>query len=175
MRGVNVGGRNKLPMRELAAVFTDMGCQDVQTYIQSGNVVYSANSNVAGRVAQSVMTEVRLRFGITSPVIVRSAMDMTTIVSALPFTGKKYNMASVYIGFLAAKPAARALAALDFDRSPGDSFQVRGKDVYMYLTNGAARTKLTNNYFDAALETVSTFRNWRTVTKLVELAGAAMA
>ena len=71
--------------------------------------------------------------------------------------------------FLADSPGQADVDLLDPDRSPGDEFIVRGREVYMYLPNGAADTKLTNAYFDAKLKTVSTARNWRTTNKLLEL------
>jgi uncharacterized protein (DUF1697 family) len=75
----------------------------------------------------------------------------------------------LYVLFLADLPALRCIQDLDPDRSPPDAFKVRGREIYLRLPNGAARTKLTNQYFDSKLRTVSTARNWRTVTKLFEL------
>jgi uncharacterized protein (DUF1697 family) len=72
--------------------------------------------------------------------------------------------------FLQTMPTAGAVAALDAGRSPGDAFVVRGREIYLHLPNGVARTKLTNDYFDRQLKTVSTQRNWNTLLKLIELA-----
>ena len=74
--------------------------------------------------------------------------------------------------FLADEPEKRAVAKLDAKRSPPDEFAVVGREIYMRLPSGVARTKLTNAYFDAQLATISTVRNWRTVLKLIELANA---
>ena len=71
--------------------------------------------------------------------------------------------------FLADRPRLQAIARLDAERSPGDKFVVCGPDVYLHMPNGMGRTKLTNAYFDSKLSTVSTARNWRTVTKLLQL------
>jgi uncharacterized protein (DUF1697 family) len=76
---------------------------------------------------------------------------------------------SLHVLFLADLPEASRVAVLDPERSPGDEYIVRGREIYLRLTTGAANTKLTNAYFDSKLATVSTGRNWRTVTKLLEL------
>jgi uncharacterized protein (DUF1697 family) len=76
----------------------------------------------------------------------------------------------LHVAFLAEKPDARRVAALDPARSPGDSFKVRGREVYLYLANGAGKTKLSNGYLESTLGTTSTMRNWRTVLKLSEMA-----
>jgi len=73
--------------------------------------------------------------------------------------------------FLADMPDPAAVKSLDPERSPGDTFVVKGREVFLHLPNGMARTKLTNAYFDSKLKTVSTARNWKTVGKLVELMG----
>ena len=76
---------------------------------------------------------------------------------------------TLHVYFLADKADAAAVRGLDAERSPGDSFVVKGREVYLHLSNGMARTKLTNVYFDSKLKTVSTARNWKTVGKLVEM------
>jgi uncharacterized protein (DUF1697 family) len=75
----------------------------------------------------------------------------------------------LYVLFLADVPEAEAIAGLDPERSPGDAFIVRGQEIFLKLPNGVADSKLTNNYFDRKLSTICTGRNWRTITKLLEL------
>lgn len=170
MRGINVGGKNKLPMRDLAAIFTDAGCTDVETYIQSGNVLFTASPALAKTIAADVEQAVNARFHIHSPVITRSAQEIATLLRAEAVS--TLDTTILHAAFLATRPALARIKALDPDRSPGDTFQVIGREILLSLPNGVARTKLTNAYFDSALATRSTMRNWRTVTRLGQMLGA---
>lgn len=170
LRGINVGGRNKLPMVELAQVFVESGAGNVRTYIQSGNVVFTAAAAVTKGIGAAVAGLIEKRFGLRVPVVVRSAGEMEGVLAGNPFLRKGAEVATLHVAFLADRPEARRVAALDANRSPGDSFAVAGREIYLHLPNGVARTKLTNDYFDRALGTVSTVRNWRTVETLAGMA-----
>lgn len=171
LRGVNVGGKNKLPMKDLAAMFTDAGCRDVQTYIQSGNVVCQASQALAARVPALIAAAVRDRFGFRAPVVMRTADELRQVVRENPFLRAGMDTGALHVMFLADLPDAANVAALDPDRSPPDVFAVRGREIYLHCPSGLARTKLTNKYFDTKLATTSTGRNWRTVLALLALAG----
>jgi len=169
MRGINVGGKNKLPMRDLASAFEQAGARDVRTYIQSGNVVFAATLAQAKSIPLEVQRIVEREFDIRSPVVTRSAVEFGAVLDNHPFEGKPVDDRSLAVAFLETKPSKAQAAALDPDRSPGDSFRLIGREIYLSLPNGAARTKLTNAYFDRTLATVSTVRNWRTVNKLADM------
>jgi uncharacterized protein (DUF1697 family) len=171
LRGVNVGGKNKLPMKDLAAMFVEAGCADVRTFIQSGNVVFRADAALSRRVPDLVAAQITERFGYRTPVVLRSTEQLREVIRSNPFLEEGADENWLYVMFLAGAPSAAAVASLDPQRSPGDSFVVRGRDVYLRLPNGSADSKLTNAYFDSKLATVSTARNWRTTTKLLELMG----
>jgi uncharacterized protein (DUF1697 family) len=167
LRGVNVGGKNRLPMSELVKFFAKAGCAEVRSYIQSGNVLFSADDPCAKRVPELVEQQIEKKFGFRSPVILRSAEEMSTLVASNPL---KCDQAALYVGFLTGKPTSAQIAALDPNRSPGDQYQIVGREIYMILAgNGAAKTKLTTAYFDSKLATTSTFRNWRTTTTLLAM------
>lgn len=169
LRGINVGGKNALPMADLARLFTDLGCGDVRTYIQSGNVIFTAAAPILKRVPTDIPRAIQKSFGIQSPVVVRTADELAAIVSANPFAGRPGAEPDTWhVAFLDREPAADRLASLDPNRSPGDSLITRGRELYLHLPNGVARTKFTNAYIDASLGVVSTIRNWRTVLKLLE-------
>ena len=172
LRGINLGKR-RLPMQELARIFEQAGAADVRTYIQSGNVVYRAGAALARRVPALVEAAIAERFGFDAPVVTRTAAEMAAIVRANPYADEAAaEPKSVHVAFLKDRPAARAVSSLDPDRSPPDTFLVRGSEVYLHYPNGAGRSKLTNPWLDARLGTVSTSRNWRTVTTLEEMARA---
>ncbi len=169
LRGINVGGKRKLPMKSLAAMFTAAGCVDVETYIQTGNVVFGAPSSVATRLPTTIAAAIEQRLGYSAPVVIRSEEELAAVVECNPFLNRGIDTAALHVAFLADVPDPACVAALDAKRSPGDSFIMRGRDIYLWLPNGVARTKLTNDYFDRTLKTTSTLRNWNTVLKLLEM------
>ncbi|HEU4464537.1 MAG TPA: DUF1697 domain-containing protein, partial [Gemmatimonadota bacterium] len=153
LRGVNLGKR-RLPMKDLARIFEDAGCADVRTYIQSGNVVYRAGTGLARRVPDLVEAAIAARFGYDAPIVTRTAAELAAVVRANPYPDQaEANPKSVHVGFLRDKPAAKAVSALDPDRSPPDTFVVRGREIYFHFPNGMAKSKLTNPWFDARLGT----------------------
>jgi uncharacterized protein (DUF1697 family) len=169
LRGINVGGKNKLPMKELAEMFASAGCADVRTFIQSGNVIFRSAAGVAAKVPAVVGASITARFGYKIPIVLRSLDQLNAVVAGNPFLEMVADTATLHVMFLADRPGDDAVAGLDPNRSPGDTFIVRGADVYLQLPGGGGNSKLTNAYFDSRLTTVSTVRNWRTVTKLLEL------
>lgn len=171
LRGINVGGKNKIPMTGLIELFGEAGCRDVQTYIQSGNVIFSADPDLAATLPGAIAARIAERFGCRVPVVLRTAAQLGEVVCNNPFLAEGTAIETLHVLFLAEQAAAHSIAELDPDRSPPDAFSVRGREVYLRLPNGAGRTRLTNDYFDAKLATVSTGRNWRTVTTLFELMG----
>lgn len=169
LRGVNVGGKRLLPMKELAALFVAAGCEGVRTYIQSGNVVFSAPPAVLDGLAERIEEGIKERFGFHSPVVLRTAPELARVLRDNPFLLAGEPEKSLHVMFLAARPTAQAIGKLDANRSPADAFRVVDREIYLHLPNGSADTKLTNAYFDAALATTGTARNWTTVRKLSEM------
>jgi uncharacterized protein (DUF1697 family) len=172
LRGINVGGRNMLPMKVLAAMFEEAGCRDVRTYIQSGNVVFRAGESLVKRVPAHITAVVANRFGIEVPVVTRSARDLRAVVRTNPFLRAGRDVARLHVAFLADRPGASRIARLDPRRSPPDEFIVHGREIYLHCPNGLGRTRLSNDYFDSTLATTCTVRNWRTVTTLLGMCGA---
>ncbi len=170
LRGINVGGKNMLPMKDLAAMFVAAGCGDVATYIQSGNVVFSAEEKLAAGLGGVIAKRVEEWFGLRVPVVLRSAEELDAVIRGNPFLRDGAPEEMLHVCFLADLPSAQMIAGLDANRSAPDEFALVGREIYMRLPNGMARTKLTNAYFDSKLKTVSTMRNWRTVLKLAEMA-----
>jgi len=166
LRGINVGGANKLPMNELRDLFVAAGCRDVRTYIQSGNVIFRADPQIVASLPSVMTTRIAERFGFRVPLVMRTAAQIGDVIEHSPFIVEGAATETLHVLFLADLPPAPRVVALDPDRSPPDTFIVRGQEIYLRLPHGAARTKLTNAYFDATLATTSTARNWRTVTTL---------
>ncbi len=170
LRGINVGGKNKLPMKDLAAMFTDAGFSDVRTYIQSGNVLFRGDPELQKEIPSLISASISDRFGLQIPVVTRTAHEFRAIVEANPFANHTDEPNKLHVAFLSDLPNPANVAALDPDRSPPDKFAAVGCEVYLHCPNGMARTKLTNAYFDSTLAATSTMRNWKTVLKLHDLA-----
>ena len=159
-------------MTHLVRMFEDAGCEHVRTYIQSGNVVFEAPVARAGLVPAAVTEAIASELGYDIPIVTRRATELDRIVSANPFVEPGTDLGLLHIGFLADRPSAARVAALDPNRSPPDEFTLRERELYLRCPNGMARTKLTNAYCDVTLQTVTTIRNWRTTRRLLELSGA---
>ena len=169
LRGVNVGG-NTLRMERLRALCEELGLKDVRTYVQSGNVVFSAGRSAAHwarAIAQVLEGEARLPVS----VIVRSSADMARIIASNPFLNEKgIDTKRLHVTFLEKTPAKSAIKALDTLPSGTDRFVHVGEEVYVYCPNGYGNTKLSNTAFEKALAVRATTRNWNTVNKLCEMA-----
>lgn len=168
LRGVNVGGKNRLPMATLAELVAELGATEVQTYIQSGNVVCRAEPAVAAGLGPAVERLLEARLGVRSPVAVRTAAELAAALVEPPFADQPED--ERHLGFLVGTP--KPGVELHPARSPGDAAVLRGRELFLHLPRGVAATKLTSDWLDRRLGTVVTIRNWRTVSALQErLAG----
>lgn len=164
LRGINVGGKNLLPMKDLTRLCAELGAQHVRTYIQSGNVALDLAPTLAQTFARDLHAALAREFSLQVPVVLRTAAELADVLLHNPWPERDLTLTSV--AFLADQPTPAQVASLDPNRSPPDEFHVRGREVYLHTPNGLARTKLTNAWLDARLGTVSTVRNWRTVQTL---------
>jgi len=173
LRGINLGARNKLPMKDLVPMLEGAGCSDVQTYIQSGNAVFCATEAKASRVPSLVAKAIADRLGFKAPLLLRTARELQAVARGNPFLKAGADPEALYVVFLEDQPPPAKVAALDPSRSVPDEFRVRGREIYLHCPSGFGRTKLSNAYFETKLGAISTVRNWRTVLKLAEMAGSA--
>ena len=171
LRGINVGGKNMLPMKELSKMFEQAGCTAVTTYINSGNVAFSASPATLKSLPALVTSQIEKQFGHKVPLVLRSGAQLANAIAANPFPDAMPSPKTLSVLFLRDLPTPAAVSQLDPNRSPGDTYQIIGHEIYCYTPNGQADTKLTNAYFDSKLATVSTGRNWATVLKLYAMTG----
>lgn len=172
MRGINVGKANRLAMSDLAAAFEQLGCTDVETRGNTGNVLFRASASVLRRVPGGVESLLLERHGVKTPVILRSHAEFAAACEQNPFVAEGCDPGKLHVAFLAAEPERARVDALDPDRSPGDQFIVLGREIYMHCPNGLGRTKLGNAWFDAKLGTISTVRTYNVVLQLAARLGA---
>ncbi|MGA9596781.1 MAG: DUF1697 domain-containing protein [Acidimicrobiia bacterium] len=166
LRGINVGGKNRLAMSLLRTIASDLGYTDVVTYIQSGNIVLTsreASRTVAGKLEGAITATT----GLDVPVIARTAAEWSTMMAANPFPvadGKK-----LHVVFLPG-PAGDAYSRIDSAAHGPEDFSVSGSHVFLWLPNGIGRSKLAAAIGRAGQP--GTARNWNTVVKLAQLSGA---
>jgi uncharacterized protein (DUF1697 family) len=168
LRGINVGGKHKLPMKDLTELYVKAGCSQVKTYIQSGNVVFQTKGS-AEPVCAKVSAAIEKTFGFSPPIILRTTDEMEKVTRNNPFLKAGAPEVELHVLFLADVPKRADVESLSQYSFPPDEFIVRGKEVYLRLPNGFGTSKLAAMRFDAKLHTVVTARNWRTVNQLLEI------
>jgi len=166
LRGINVGGKTKIAMAALRDTCAAIGCEDVATYIQSGNVVLKSKLT-ADKLRAALEEAIAKEFGFNPAVMIRTAKEISAVVDRNPYAGADDK--TVHVGFLHAAPDAatkKCLAAIDC--APEELTAV-GRDIYLHLPNGMGRAALPVQMERCLRPAPVTVRNWRTVTKLVEL------
>jgi len=169
LRGINLGARNKVAMPALRSLVESVGHEDVQTYIQSGNVVFKTRSGEATEIASTLEDVIAKELGFRVAVVVRTQQELKRVAGTNPFLAAGADPSALHVVFLGSAPSKASVAKLDPDRSPPDEFAAAGAEVFLHCPNGFGRSKLGLDYFERALGGPATVRNWRTVTKLAEM------
>ena len=170
LAGINIGGRTTVPMAELRAVFTELGYREVQTYIQSGNVLFEADTGDEGRVLAALRPALSARFGWDIEVLLRTGPELAAVIAGNPFLDRQDDPTKLLVTFLSAEPAAdRATRLLQPPAGETGELRLVGREVYLHASDGYGKSKLSNAYLARALGVVATTRNWKSVSKLHEL------
>ena len=158
-------------MDELLSVFVGLGHQHVGTYIQSGNVVFGSRSEDRSALIEAAQREMAHRFDMKVHVVLRSADELASIIERNPFATKCANPVHLHVAFLASTPD---VSTMELPAAPApDELAVDGAEVFLHCPNGLGRTTIKLPQIDRRLRTMSTTRNWNTVTKLAAMARAA--
>ncbi|CAG7646064.1 hypothetical protein PAESOLCIP111_05091 [Paenibacillus solanacearum] len=174
LRGINVGGHNKIKMAELREALGSLGLARVQTYIQSGNILFESDETEE-TLRERIEQEIDRTFGISLHVILRTAAEMRGIMEKLPFTAAQISEAQasaegecLHVSMLGREPVTERvdkLKAFDFQN---DQYRIEGRDVYLLFGSSIRNSKLAVQV--EKLGVATTTRNWKTISKLVELA-----
>jgi uncharacterized protein (DUF1697 family) len=169
LRAVNLGPRNKVPMAELRTLLERAGYGSVRTFIASGNVLLTAGTRDRAALARELEGLVAEAFGVETTAILRTPAELAAVAGSHPFGA---DTSHSHVSFLAAKPDAEAVARLtEADHGP-DRVRLAGSDVYLHFPGGVGGSRLSAGKLEQLLGVPGTVRNWRTVTKLAELAAA---
>ena len=167
-RGINVGGHNKLPMKELVAVLEGLGLQNIRTCIQSGNVVFEGKAADAAKLSAQIGAAIRKSHGFEPQVLLLDADRLEKIIRANPFPEAEGAGNTLHFVFLAEVPARPDLAGIEKIRAASERCELKGDVFYLHAPDGIGRSKLVAN-MERLLGVPVTSRNWNTVCKLREL------
>jgi uncharacterized protein (DUF1697 family) len=169
LRAVNVSGQRKLKMTELRELCESLGHSDVETYLQSGNILLTTRM-AQTKLGPSLSDAIAREFGYSDvDVLVWTAGELASLIQTNPFLARGCDPAKLHVTFLARDPGAVAIESIGTDRYIPDEFAAGKKAVYVYCPNGYGRTKLNNAFFERKLDVPATTRNWQTVSNLYAL------
>ena len=171
LRGINVSGHHKIKMADLKLLCLDLNFQNIRTYIQSGNVLFQSEEKSNTKIAVTISEAIKNKYGYDIKVIVITKKDIKTVFSSNPFMENSTpDITKLCVTFLSNNPNSDGLDQLkDIANKSDDEFKINGKFVYLHCPSSFAKTKLTNNLFERKLKVDATSRNWKTITKLMEL------
>jgi uncharacterized protein (DUF1697 family) len=171
LRGINVGGKRKILMKDLKLLLEDMEFTGVTTYIQSGNVIFSSkNEHEISTLEEQLQEAILSAFALEVPVIVRTPEELNTAISQNPFSrDENIEIERLHLTFLKEIPGPENLLKIvKYDYSP-DKFVMVHNHAFIYCSGKYHESKLSNKFFESKLKTTATTRNWKTVLKLQEL------
>jgi uncharacterized protein (DUF1697 family) len=168
-RGINVGGHNILPMKGLRALLSDLGCADVSTYIQSGNVVFRHNESKSAPLQAKISREILKRFSLEPIVFLMTSRQLVAAHARNPFPDGEREPKTLHLHFLAADTEHADWDAFRAMKSDSERYKLVGHVLYLYAPEGIGRSKLAAK-IERLLGVPTTARNWRTVEKVLQLA-----
>ena len=165
LRGINVSGHKKILMADLKVLFEEQGFKNVQTYIQSGNVIFFSENKT--KLDQKISEAILKKYGWEVPVLVITPSEIKTILDHCPFLGEKKEKS--YFVLLQSMPSSENVSITNSISYPNEEFVITNTCVYLYSELGAAKAKLSTNFFERKLKVKATARNYRTMMKLTSL------
>lgn len=168
-RGINVGGNNILPMKDLVATLENAGAQDVETYIQSGNAVFSSKGTDASLLSDRIRGAIEEGHGFEPRVLLLGSEEVERAVRSNPFPEAESDPKTLHVYFLASSPERPDLDALERIKGDRERFVLEDGVFYLHAPDGVGRSKLAANA-EKLLGVPTTARNWRTVRKVLEMA-----
>jgi uncharacterized protein (DUF1697 family) len=169
LRGINVGGNNKLAMKDLAALLTGMGLRDVQTYIQSGNVVFRSDLKNKSALAASITAAIEAQHGFAPQTLLLEAADLKKAMVANPYPEAESEPKSLHLFFLDEVPHQPDLKAIEATKANNERYKLAGRVFYLHAPDGVGNSKLAARA-EKLLGVTASARNWNTVCKLAEMA-----
>jgi uncharacterized protein (DUF1697 family) len=168
-RGINVGGKNVLPMKELVALLERLGFQDVKTYIQSGNAVFRSKEEDTSGLSNRISAAIKRSCGFEPQVLLLELDELENAIASNPFPEAESEPKTLHVNFLASTPKNPDLEALEGIKGDRERFVVKGSVLYLHAPEGIGRSKLAASA-EKLLGVAMTGRNWRSVLKIMAMA-----
>ncbi len=170
LRGINVGGKRKILMVDLKMLYEKLGFSNITTYIQSGNVFFDSDQE-ENEISRKIEKAIIDHYGFTVPVIIRTLAEMETIFADNPFLKlQDTNIENLHLTFLSEAPSSELLDKIKKVDIGLDKIKIIHNNAYIYIYGKFLESKISNALFEKNLKVSATNRNWRTVSKLVEIA-----
>lgn len=169
LRGINVGGKSKLPMKAVIASLERVGIKGAVTYIQSGNIAFRCGKVQAAEQARRIAGAISSDHGIKPQVVVVSIQEVEHAIAANPYREARKDPQSLHLWFLGEVPSAPDLEALERLKAESERFTLHRRIFYLHAPDGIGQSKLAANV-ERCLGVTATARNWRTVSKTLQLA-----
>lgn len=178
LRGINVSGKRIIKMEALRELMSELKFTTVQTYIQSGNIIFqtvtsraSVSTSVTNVLSKKIAVAIEKQFGFEVPVITMTLEDLKQSVESNPFLkDKNKDVSFLHITFLAEAPQDILLKTINGNNYLPDEIQLINKTMYLYCPNGYGKTKLHNAFLENKLKVTATTRNWKTCNELIQIA-----
>jgi len=168
LRGINVGGNNILPMANLRALLDDLGCQNVKTYIQSGNAVFSADTGDRNKLETKITKAIEEKFGFAPRALLMSADNLHRALKANPFPQALEDPKTLHLSFLSAPVDQMDSESIEAIRADSERYAFIDNVFYLYAPDGIARSKLAVKA-EKILGVPMTARNLRSAMKIAEM------
>lgn len=171
LRGINVSGHNMIKMDVLRQMYTLLGFKNVQSYIQSGNVLFQCETSEKQNLEKKIVKKILETFHFEVFVLVKELDEIKEIVSNNPFVNiRNEDITRLHVTFLSSTPLKENLDKVNGQQYVPDEFIIIDKAIYLFCPNGYGNTKLSNNFFENKLKVSATTRNWKTTNELVSIA-----
>jgi uncharacterized protein (DUF1697 family) len=168
LRGINVGGHNKIKMDELREMFSTLGFENVQSYINSGNIIFDSGKSKNKTLVTKIEKAIEKTFSLSIKVVVRESAEINDLVAQNPFDDKMSPDNNLFVAFLSDELSSDKQELLLSNNNESEEFAIVNQDVFCLSQKGFRDGLLGKKYIDNKLKTSATVRNWRTVNKLLE-------
>ena len=165
LRGINVSGQKKIKMVDLKKLYEGLGFKNVQTYIQSGNVVFESAEMNAKKLEQLIFDDIKKQYNFEVPNLILLPEEVEEALKNNPFK----DIEKMYFTFLADTPTKENIEKLSSYHFENEFYELIGKVIYSHFPNGVGRAKMSNNFFEQKLKVMATSRNLNTTKKLLEM------
>jgi uncharacterized protein (DUF1697 family) len=169
LRGINVSSQKQIKMPDLKKLFEDAGFTNVQTYIQSGNVIFDSLNSDIDSLKTKIEKKIKEKYKFEVEVFIRTNLEIKNILNRNTFIKMKKDTVRLYVTFLSEKPASSNISKLNETNYSPEEFIIDGNVIYLYFPNGYGKAKLNNNFFENKLKFPATTRNWKTINALFNL------